>query len=238
MGVINMLEIIQKLGRSNNKIILFIKQILTIFLYIILTISLQLLFLNSLKNSNIYVINLCYIFIDLIILIIFLILFKEIIVPDFYDFKKNGKDNIKKTYHYYIIGLLIMLISNIIISNFMGMPENEEANREILGLLPYYSIINLIIIAPITEELMTRVILKKCFKHTIFYIILSGFIFGFLHVVLSISDNPLELLYIIPYSALGCALAKIYEKSNNVWTNIFFHSFHNLICILIIFLGA
>lgn len=233
-----MKESIKKTIKFNNKIILFIKQFLIIFLYLILTIGLQLIFLNTLKNSNLYIVNLCYIFIDLVILIVFLLLFRKVIIPDFYDFKENSKKYLKSTYHYYIIGLLIMLVSNIIIGFFMSMPENEEANRQIIELLPYYSIINLVIFAPIVEELMNRVILRNAFKHKIYYILWSGLIFGFLHVAFSLSNNYLELLYIIPYGALGCALAKIYDDSNNVCSNIFFHSLHNFICVLIIFLGA
>ena len=95
----------------------------------------------------------------------------------------------------------------------------------------------MIIISPIVEELMTRTILKDAFKHQIVYILLSGLIFGSLHMI-SIGNNFFQLLFVIPYSALGCAFAKIYADSNNIWTNIFFHSLHNLICILLIFIGG
>ena len=94
-----------------------------------------------------------------------------------------------------------------------------------------------IIIGPITEEVMMRIILKEHFSK-ISYILLSGLLFGLLHVVFSLSNNLLELLYIIPYGALGCALASIYYKTDNIWTNITFHALHNTICILILLIGA
>lgn len=223
----------------HDKIKSFIDQILIIIFYIAINILLSGIFYTALISEKNIIVTLCYILIDLIILTSFIFIFRKTIVPDFYDFKKNGKKYINSTYQYYILGLLIMFVSNYIISFFMGMPVNEEANREMINNIPIYSVLAVVIFAPITEELLTRTILKDTFKHYYIYILLSGLIFGSLHV-LSVfnSHNYLELLYIIPYGALGCGLAKIYHNSNNVWTNIFFHSLHNFICILIIFLGG
>ena len=125
----------------------------------------------------------------------------------------------------------MMLASNIIYS-FMGLPQNEVSNREALQATPIISIFSSIIFAPIVEELMTRVILKDTFKHKWIYVLLSGFIFGLLHVVFNLQNNFLEILYIFIYGSLGSAFAGIYLKSNNVWTNIFFHFFHNLVCVI------
>lgn len=231
---------ILKIGEKNmtilNKFEDFFKQFMIIILYIMLIVLLQAIFYKDLNNSSLIIQNLVNILIYLIMLIVFLIIFRKKIIPDFYDFKKNGKKYIKDTYYYWLIGLVIMLVSNLIISSFIGMPQNEESNRELLSKLPVYSIMSVLVFAPIIEELMTRVILKDTFKHPYIYIVLSGLIFGSLHIISS--NNIYELFYIIPYGVLGCAFAKIYYETNNVWSNIFFHSFHNLISVLIIFLGV
>ncbi len=208
-------------------------QFLLILLYIFLSFVLTGIFFHFLTNNNVFIKTLSYITLDLIILTIYIIIFRKTIVPDFEDFKKNGKKYINDNIKYYLIGLIIMFITNSIISLFIGMPQNEEANRELLSNLPVASILSVLVFAPITEELLTRVALKDKFKHKIIYIFLSGFVFGLLHVIFS-SQKIVELLFIIPYGALGCALAKIYDNSNNVWTNIFYHSFHNLICVLLL----
>lgn len=224
------------LDELSRKINLITKQFLILLLYLGLAITLGVIFNKLLNSNNFYIANLSYLLIDLITLIIFLFIFRKTIIPDFSDFKKNWRKYINKYFIYWVIGLAVMVISNIIISSFISMPTNEAGNREILKTLPIYSLIAMIGIAPIVEELLTRVYLKDAFKHTIIYVILSGLIFGSLHM-LSIGNNLLQLLYIIPYGALGCALAKMYADSNNIWINIFFHSFHNFICILLIFIG-
>ena len=219
----------------SNKLSLLLKQLLIVILYIGLTILLSSLFFNLLKSNNFYIVNLTYILIDLITLIIFLLIFRKTIIPSFEDFKKNKGKYFNKYLKYWLIGLMIMVVSNGIINSFIGLPSNEAGNREILMELPVYSLLSMIIISPIIEELMTRVILKDAFKHQIIYIVLSGLIFGLLHMMAN--QSALEFFYLIPYSALGMAFAKMYYDSNNVWVNIFFHAFHNFICILIIIVG-
>ena len=218
---------------------LLLKQFLIIVLYFIIVIAIQLIFISDLDSTNLVLLNSCYIAIDLITLIIFIFLFRKTLIPDYYDFIKDYKKYIKNNYKYWLIGLVIMVISNLIIGSFIGLPDNEEANRSILLELPVYSVISMVIIAPIIEELLTRLVLKDAFKHSIFYMLITGLIFGSLHITsVLINNNLLELLYIIPYGALGCALSKIYHNSNNIWTNIFFHALHNFIAILLIFTGV
>ena len=113
------------------------------------------------------------------------------------------------------------------------MPTNEEVNRQILLSSPISSIISLVLIAPIIEELITRKTLKDVFKNQYVFIIISGLIFGSLHLL--VASSLIELLYIIPYSMLGCAFAKIYYKTDNIWSNITFHSLHNFLAIIYIF---
>jgi len=171
---------------------------------------------------------------DLIIVTIFIILFRKIIIPDFYDFKKNIKNYLTKYYIYWFIGLAIMVYSNLIISHFIGMPSNEEGNLLLIDKMPIYMIFATTIMAPINEELMTRVILKDISKKPYVYIILSGLIFGSLHLLNM--TNILEIFYVISYSALGSVFAYMYYKSNNIWINISFHAIHNSLALLLIFI--
>lgn len=219
-----------------NKLKNIIYQILVVLLYFFIVIGFALLFYKDVSSSNIVIYTLSNILGDLILLIVFLFIFRKIIVPDFYDFKKNWRSYLKDGLLYYLIGLIIMNVSVTIIESFIGLPVNEEANRTALGLYPIYSIISMLIIAPIVEELMTRVVLKDTFKHPIIYIILSGLIFGSLHVLTVLTTGDLkELLFIIPYGTLGSFLCYMYYKTKNIWTNISFHFFHNLICLIVFF---
>ena len=206
----------------------------TIIFYIVLVLYLQITFIKGLRSPNIYINNLAYLLIDLITLVVFIAIFRKTLIPDWYDFKKNFRKYIKGNYKYWLYGLLIMIISNTIISQYIGMPVNESLNRAMLADMPVY-IISVIMIAPITEEALTKIFFRKSINNKYIYMIATGLIFGSLHL-LSIS-SLIEVLYIIPYSALGCAFGYIYYNSNNIYTNIFFHAVHNLIAVILIFGG-
>lgn len=224
------------LDNISSKIFSIIKQFFIIVLYILIAGVVGYFCSKDMSSSNFILANLSSIFVELVILTIFILIFRKTIIPDFYDFKTNAKKYINNYWHYWAIGLFVMIISNLIISSFIGMPSNEETNRNLLSELPLYSMIAMVIFAPITEELMTRIILNKSFKNPYIYALLSGLIFGSLHLV--VATSTAELFYIIPYSALGFAFALIYRKSNNICANIFFHSLHNFIALVLIFIGG
>ena len=221
-----------------NRIFTFIrslfKQFFIILLYLVIVIGLQLLLYRYLDCSNPILEGSAYLFIELFTMMIFIIIFRKILIPDIIDFKKNGKQYIKDNYKYWLYGLLVMAISNIIISYFIGLATNEASNRDMLVSIPIFSIISMVVCAPVVEELMTRVILKDKVSNIVYYS-LSGLIFGSLHLLSATNLN--EVFYVIPYGALGFAFAVIYKKSNNVCTNIFFHALHNSIAVLLILIG-
>lgn len=211
------------------------KSFFYIIFYFILSIIVYNLF-NISSNDNSLMLNVINICSDLIILFIFIIIFRNNIVPDFYDFKKRYKEYLSNNFKYYLIGLMLMVISNIIIGCFIGLPTNEEINRQLIFNLPISSVISLVIVVPVIEELLTRKNIKDTFNNKYLFFITSGLIFGLLHLLSATS--LIECLYIIPYGVLGISFAKIYYNSNNIWTNIFFHSLHNLIAIIILFVGV
>lgn len=220
-----------------NAIKSFFKGTFYIFLYFIITVLIYLLFGNEIYNTNdLFLANIATIVADLTIVFIFIIIFRKTIIPDFNDFKKNYKKYIKDNIQYWLIGLFLMIISNILISFLVEMPTNEEVNRELLFNSTIPSIISMVIVAPILEELITRKSFKDVFKNQYIYIFISGLIFGSLHLL--VAESLIECLYIIPYGVLGCAFAKIYYNTNNIWSNIFFHALHNFIAILLIFTGV
>ena len=210
-------------------------QISVIILYVFLVISLRSMFIQGITSTNKSIETAAYILIELIILIIYIAIFRKTLVPDWDDFKKNFRKYIKDNYKYWVYGLLVMIISNTIINEFLDIPINEELNRNMIDKLPIYSLISITICAPLIEEAMTRIFFRKAINNKYVYMITSGLIFGSLHL-LSIT-SLIEVLYVIPYSALGCAFAYIYYNSNNIYTNIFFHALHNTIAIILIFGG-
>lgn len=220
-----------------DKVKFFLKGILDIFLYFVLSILICGIFNRDITNTNNLTIStLSLIVADLIILFMFILIFRKTIIPDFNDFKKNWKNYLKSNVKYWLIGLALMIASNILISFIIEMPTNETLNREALLKNTIPSIISMVIIAPIIEELITRKHFKDAFQNKYIYIFMSGLIFGALHLL--VAESLIECLYVIPYGVLGAAFAKIYYNTNNIWTNIFFHFIHNLIAVLLIFTGV
>ena len=67
------------------------------------------------------------------------------------------------------------------------------------------------------------------------FIILSGVLLRLCHIVSQIT-NWHDILYIIPYSSLGIALARMYYESDNIFTSVMFHLLHNGILVSLQFL--
>ena len=155
-------------------------------------------------------------------------LIKDKIKKDFKDLKKNHKEYFSNNLKYYLIGIILMMISNIIISflNSGNIAGNEEAVREIFSTAPIYMYISAVFLAPLLEELVFRQGIRNIFTNDKLFIIASGLIFGGLHVIGNVSSF-IDLLYLIPYSIPGFAFAYILTKTNNIFIPIGFHFLHN-----------
>lgn len=201
---------------------------------LVFTIYLILSFFGS-NILNIIGINKYPTIIKLILLIIYdlFILFSLVCVylknirNDFKNFKCNFKYYFNNYLKYWFLNLGLMIISSNIISMITQIDNstNQEYVIKILEKFPIYACLSAIIIAPITEELIFRLNFRKIFKTDILFIIMSGLIFGLMH--LSVATSILELLYIIPYSIPGFIFAYTLKKSNNIFVPISLHLLHN-----------
>lgn len=179
---------------------------------------------NNLKIAIMFLINLS-------LMIMLFIFYSKSIKENLKDLKLNFKSYIKDNFKYYVIGLLIMIISNIIISFFIeGNSTNETLIREYINIMPIYMIFSSCIYAPFTEEMVFRKSLRNCFNNKVLYILLSGLIFGSMHLLSA--NNLVELVFLIPYSSLGCVFAYMYYKTNNIFVPMTFHMVHNTIIVI------
>ena len=126
-----------------------------------------------------------------------------------------------------------MGISNIILTKITNynLAGNEMQVREYINKYPLYMIYSSIIFAPLIEELIFRKTIKKIFKYKYLFIIISGLIFGILHI--SNFKDINEILFSIPYIIMGIDFAYIYYKTDNIFTTISFHLLHNLVLLII-----
>ena len=130
-----------------------------------------------------------------------------------------------------------MVLSNSILALLSGggIAGNEESVRAMFKLNPVYMYISAVIFAPLVEELVFRQGIRNICGKNIVFILVSGFVFGALHVFTS-ATTTLDLLYLIPYSALGIAFATMLYKTENIFVSMGFHFMHNGILMAIQFM--
>jgi len=162
--------------------------------------------------------------------------FKEI-VRDFKALAKNfgtyvllsAKTYIKAMAVSFVVVIFILLVYQ------GGTSENQELINEAFKISPVYIALLSVIYAPVVEELICRKCLKKIFKQEKLYLFMSALIFGILHVIDEFIANPsdiLQLLYALQYGTLGYFFAKVYYKTNNIFSSIMIHMFQNTFAIL------
>lgn len=176
----------------------------------------------SITAKTIYLISTKILIISLIALINHKSLEKDI-----KDIKINHKKYFKNNFKFYLISLMVMMISNLIINIINpGIAGNEQAVRNTFQIAPVYMYFSAVIFAPFTEEMVFRKSIRRIIKNDLTFIITSGLIFGGLHVVGNITTFS-DILYLIPYSAPGIAFAYILTKTKNILVPMGIHFMHN-----------
>ena len=222
-------------------IIIFILILVGMDLFTYIPIVLFHIDINSFSIKLRVIYTLCT---DIGFMIIIYTLYKKILDKSFKDYVHNFSNNFTLSIKYYFIGLFIMLISNNIIALFFtnASANNEHMVRLLIDKYPWYMLFSVAIYAPFIEEILFR----KCIKDIIIefgnnktfqyiYIIISGLLFGLMHVI-GTANNISDYLYIIPYMSLGCTFAYTYNKTDNIFNTIIIHSMHNMVAIILYFM--
>ena len=135
----------------------------------------------------------------IVVFFLFFIYRKELRI-EFKKFKSKFWENLDIGFRYWMIGLIIMMVSNFII-NFVfkaGEANNETALQEMIKSLPWLMVIDAGLLAPFNEEIVFRKIFKDVIRNPIILVSICSIVFGAAHVVGSAS-TCLDYLYIIPY---------------------------------------
>lgn len=206
--------------------------------FIVLTISFllfEIIFIffgydfNNLTQDQIIKMSLIKYFFFVFLLII---LYRKYLLEKLKDFKNHFKEYARISFKDWGIGFLLMMIFNILISSFIkGLGENEAAIQDLISKTPFIAFFMTTFFAPFIEEMIFRKSLQDCFYNPLIFMISSGFIFGFIHVMAS--SNIYEYLLILSYGSLGFAFAHTLSKTDNIFCTIMMHMFHNGILTLL-----
>lgn len=148
-----------------------------------------------------------------------------------------GWQNKKRFSLQVIRGYLLMLFFSFIASLLMlvlGLTDssvNQESVESLISLVPFLTMITVVLLAPFVEEIVFRYLLIKGLKK---YLptwtagVISVILFAAIHVL-----QAGDFINIIPYLALGAGLTLAYLRTNNIMVPISLHFIQNLIAVLI-----
>ena len=121
---------------------------------------------------------------NITLIVIYILIYRKTLVKDFKNFTKDLTTNLETAIKYWLIGFIIMVVSNLIITYILnkGIAGNEQDVRAYIDSFPLFMLFNTVIYAPLTEELTFRKSIKDAISNKWLYILTSGLVFGMLHI--------------------------------------------------------
>lgn len=199
------------------------------------------LFNIDINSTSYTVVNYLGVFSNLLSCIILISFYYKDILNGIKNLRENKFKDLETGFNYWLVGVFVMIISNILIGLINGgsTSSNEESIILFLKQSPIIATIGIAIIGPIVEELVFRKSFRDVFKNKWIYLFASGIIFGALHVILSPINSIIDYLYLVPYCSMGLSFAYMYYKTDNIMTSLSMHIFHNLLNVIsTLLLGA
>lgn len=219
-----------------------VKSALTICLFFfgsfIQIIPIKIFNINS-TNITPVIENYLTLFSDTFLFVVLALMYYRELKNGIIAFKKNFNRLFETSFKYWLLGFIGMVVSNGLIAVLFpsATPGNEQSVQSMIDVTPFLMLICAGVLAPIIEEITFRQAFKDVFKNGKIFVLVSGIVFGLLHVIFAYT-SLIDFIYVIPYSLLGISLAYMVYKTDNICSSILMHMIHNsLIIILSILTG-
>lgn len=181
--------------------------------------------------------------VSLIMFIVLFIVYNKSIKKDFKEFRKDLNKNIIYIIKMFVIFMIVKYIVSFISVLIMTLLKfdtssmtsiNQELIEAYVKTSPILMVISTAILAPFYEETLFRLGMKKVFKIEYLFVIISGVIFGLMHIF------PLEegvtlvlgIIQSITYVTMGIFLSYTYYKTDNIFISIGIHFLNNFLSVL------
>ena len=175
--------------------------------------------------------------------VVVVIYFKDL-KNDYKDFKKKLDKNITYIIKMFIIFMLVkyaVSVLSALIIMVLGYDiesitsVNQSTIENYVKMYPWLMVFTTSVLAPLYEETLFRLGFKKVFKNKILFVLISGFVFGIMHIfpLRDDVDLMLGLTQSISYVTMGIFLAYSYQRTNNIFTSIGIHFLNNFLSVLI-----
>lgn len=180
-------------------------------------------------------------FIELIMFVVVILFYKKYLKKDLVLFKLNKKDYIKKIISYFLIFLVVKygvaLFSSLLLvmlGSDLVTSENQESVVTLAKTLPFMMMISTSLLAPFVEEGIFRLGIRKVINNKYLFILVSGLIFGFMHIFPTELPLYVALIESLNYVTMGLLLAYIYNETDNIYVVVIIHALNNLLSMLMI----
>jgi membrane protease YdiL (CAAX protease family) len=180
---------------------------------------------------------------DITLLIFAAIIFRKELKKQMQDLTKI---DVFKIVNYVIISIPVLYLAEFVgslltlaLTGEASTSENQSSIELLIKQLPVLMIFIVVVIAPMLEEIIFRLFLFTSVypKGRILAYLVSGGLFGLLHVLTHIlQGNFSELFLVFPYLFMGMGLCFIYEYSDNIYVAMIAHGIMNLISVLLMIL--
>jgi hypothetical protein len=231
-----------------EKIVDFLKFILIIFMFFFLgSLVVDVLSLLGFDTSLFDYQDYGYLeaLLELLLAIVVLYLYRKKFKTDGKSLEKNYKYYLNEIFRYFALFLALKIVSSIltsVIGLILGIVIEDSDNQNTVVALsqsvPLMTLISTVILAPVVEEGIFRLGIRKIFKNNYLFILISGSIFGLMHIFPTDLSLDIALTYSITYLTMGFYLAYIYVQTDNIWVNIIVHALNNLLSMIAIFFIA
>lgn len=151
--------------------------------------------------------------------------------------------NVAKTWAMMMAGsMLIVMFINLFVppGNQAG---NQSAVESLFGQAPVYMFFNIVVFAPIVEEIIFRGVLYQNLRSERYFWIpmfVSAFIFGGLHVFPTFLEtgNFLELIYLLQYCGMAFFIIRAMESTDSIIGAMLLHAINNSLSLFAIIMTS
>lgn len=218
---------------DKDKLKSFITSLIVIISYIFWATFIQFP-LSVLKVHNNAVISIYEIILNIIYFLIMYLLFHKDISSDIKKTLTNKKKAVINITLCILFLFFIMLLTNtlsFIILKKIILPNNDISLISSINKSTFASLFYLLMFSPFIEELVFRLNLRKVYKNSIVFIIISSILLGLYYLVY----NNLNILF-ISYYLVSLFLSIMYVKTDNIIINIISRIIYNLILFILVIL--
>lgn len=212
-----------------------LKITLELIVQIVVAFSFKLLYVRWTidKFDKLYLLlNFC---LGFICLFVFIIIYRNDLKSEVHKFFKNIATNVFSIIFMYLVNFILTILISVF---FVVKSGNQDTVNTLVGTNAFLTGINLIVVAPITEEIFFRGILFKTLskRNKLCAYVFVSLLFGMAHCWIQIISKGILNTYpaLLLYVMTGVILTVIYDWRKNIITSIGLHSLINTIVFLII----